>query len=388
MAGLRERVDYIVKHSYFAYQVFNKTLSSLMRIWGLFVKQDQTMVLFSAHTRKYNDSPKVLYEYMIAHPDIYGGYKCVWALDDINTPIPGYAKVIKTDTLRYFYYTLKAKYWITCVNIERGLHYKKSSCRFLNTWHGAPVKHGGNDAGGRKDYDFRAVDYFCYASEFEKEIQKKSLGVREEAMIPTGLPRNDELYRTTAEEIVSIKNRLGIPLNKKVIIYAPTWRDSTNGGVSYDLKPPVNISKWEKALGNDYVLLMRTHQYTNKLLGVEFNDFCRDFCTYPNVNDLLKVSDIMISDYSAIIADYAILERPIICFAYDYEWFKDTRGLYLDYNVDIPSGIIRTEDDVLEYILTMDYEEECEKTQCILKNKLAKYGGHATEMCLDKLFEK
>jgi CDP-glycerol glycerophosphotransferase len=268
------------------------------------------------------------------------------------------------------------------------LHYKKKSCRFLNTWHGAPIKRGGNDCGGRKDFDFRAVDFFCYASDFEKGTEQRSFRVREEAQIPTGLPRNDELYRVTQEEIISIKKKLDLPLDKKVIIYAPTWRDSNDGGVSYEIKPPVDIKKWEASLSEDYVLAMRTHQYTNKLLGIEFDDFCRDFCTYPNVNDLLKVADLMISDYSAIMADYSILERPILCFAYDYEWFRDTRGLYLDYTKEMPSGILRSEDEVLSYIKSMDFEKESIKTKQLLKNKLAQYGGHATETCLDLLFEK
>ena len=388
MTSLRERLDYIVKHSYFAYQVFNKSLSSVMKFWGIFVKQDPNMVLFTAHTRKYNDSPKVLYEYMIAHPDMYSQYKLYWGLDDVTTQIPGNAKIVRTDTLKYFYCTLKAKYWITCVNIERGLHYKKKSCKFLNTWHGAPVKHGGNDCGGRKDYDFSAVDYFCYASEFERDINRHSLGVRDEAFFPCGLPRNDELYRISEEEKVAIRKRLDLPLGKKIILYAPTWRDSKNHGSSYDMRPPIDIAKMESKLGKDYILLMRTHQYTNKLLGLEFNEFCRDFCSYPNVNDLLKVADIMISDYSAIIADYAITERPILCFAYDYEWFRDTRGLYLDYEVDMPSGILRTDDEVVNYILNMDYVSECEKTKNKLKKKLAVYGGDSTERCLEKLFGK
>ena len=96
----------------------------------------------------------------------------------------------------------------------------------------------------------------------------------------------------------------------------------------------------------------------------------------------------MISDYSGIIADFSIFEKPILCFAYDYEQYKETRGLYLDYNVDMPSGILRTEDEVLEYLKNMDYEAECRKTKKMLKEKLETYGGHTTEMCLNKLFEK
>ena len=388
MHGFRAKLDYWLKHNKTFYKVFNVSASSFMRLWGKFLSIDENLVVFSAHSRKYNDSPKALYEYMISHPEKYGKYKCVWALEDPeNAVIPGSAKKIKSDTLEYFKTTLKAKYWITCVNIERSLHYKKKECRFLNTWHGGPVKYGGNDTVGRQDYDFSAVDVFCYASEFEKPIQIRSLGTRAEAMIPCGSPRNDELYRTTQEEVLRIKKKLGLPLDKKLILYAPTWRDSSDGGSSYTMAPPINIRYWEQMLGKDYILLMRTHQYTNKLLGVEFNNFCWDFCSYPVVNDLIKVSDLMISDYSAIIQDFSILEKPILCFAYDFEEFRDSRGLYLDYEKDMPSGILRTEQDVVNYILTMDYDEECKKTTRMIKNKIATYGGNATVTCLNKLFE-
>lgn len=130
------------------------------------------------------------------------------------------------------------------------------------------------------------------------------------------------------------------------------------------------------------------HAYTNTLLGIEFNETLRDYSSYPNVNDLFKVADILISDYSASMADYAILERPVLCFCYDYEQYRDERGLYVDYEHDMPSGILRTEDEVLEYIKNMDYVKECKKTKVMIKEHLIHLGGHATEMCLDKLFEK
>lgn len=128
--------------------------------------------------------------------------------------------------------------------------------------------------------------------------------------------------------------------------------------------------------------------YTNTLLGIEFNDIIRDYSSYPSVNDLFKVADILISDYSASMADYSILRRPILCFAYDYESYRDERGLYVDYEKEMPSGILRTEDDVLHYIKTMNYDEECDKTRKMITDKFMQIGGHATEMCLDKLFEK
>lgn len=389
MHGFRARLDYILKHNYTIYRLFNFTASTMMKFIGLFVKMDDKMVIFSGHTRRYNDSPRAIYEYMLAHPEKYGIYKCVWALEDLEfTEIPGNPLKVKSDTLEYFILTLKAKYWVACVNIERSLHYKKMGCRYLNTWHGTPFKCVGNDAGGRKDYDFDTLDYFCYAGKYEEDIFARAFNVRKEVMIPSGLPRNDELYNVTDDEKTQLKQKLGLPLDKKVIMYAPTWRDSVDNGKSCSLCPPVNVDKWEKELGDEYVVVFRMHAYTNKLMGLEFNDVIRDFSSYPAINDLFKVTDVLISDYSAAIFDYAILERPIISFAYDYEEYRDLRGLYIDMEKDMPNGIYRTEDDVIQHIKTMDYDQECLKTKVMIKDKYLEYGGNATKICVDKLFEK
>ena len=120
---------------------------------------------------------------------------------------------------------------------------------------------------------------------------------------------------------------------------------------------------------------------------MEFDDFCLDYTSYPVINDLFKVADILISDYSACIADYSILERPVICFAYDYDDYKSTRGLYIDFAKDMPNGILDTEDKVTNHILKMDYEKECEKTRDMVKNRFTYLGGHATEMCVEKMFK-
>ena len=268
------------------------------------------------------------------------------------------------------------------------MHYKKTGCRYLNTWHGTPIKHVGNDAEGRKDFDFSNVNLFCYASEYEKNIYIRAFKTREDAMIPTGLPRNDELYTTTTEEILEIKKRLKLPLDKKIILYAPTWRDSTDKGRTCSITPPIDANKWEIELKDNYIVLFRMHAYTNRLLGLEFNNTLRDYSSYPCVNDLFKVADILISDYSASMVDFSILERPILCFAYDYEQYQQERGLYMDYTTEMPSGILRTEDEVLKYIQKMDYEKESIKTKRMIKDKLLHWGGDATRLCVENLFQE
>ena len=386
MNGLRARVDYVLKHNIVINKSFRFLASTGVKAMGLFTPMDEKAVIFSAHSRKYNDSPRAIYEYMITRPE-FKDYKFYWALDDTSVDIPGNAIKIVPDTPEYFRTALKCKYWITCVNIERSLKFKRKNCVYLNTWHGIPIKTVGNGAEGRNDYDFSYIDYFCISGDYEIPIYEKSFNIPASHMIKTGMPRNDVLYTTTDEEIAEIKKRIGLPLDKKLLLYAPTWRDSKDGGKSYSIKPPMDLKKWEERLGKDYILLFRTHPYTNELLGVDFNDFVRNFTNYPNINDLMKIADVLISDYSATIFDYAILERPIISFAYDCDEYGRERGFAMNIRKEMPGGISETEDEVIDRILHLDFEREIKAVKAF-KGKYLTYGGQATIKCLEKVFGK
>lgn len=384
ISGLRARIDYILKHNRIAYQCYKVVMSNVFKIWGLFIPINPKLIVFSGHSRRYNDSPRAIYEKLIRQ-DRFKDYEFVWAVEDpINTIIPGAAKVIKTDTLSYFKYTLKARYWITCVNIERGLKYKKKGCTYLNTWHGVALK-SIDTVDARGNDDFSHVDFMCYESDYQKNVLMKSFNVRNDHLVPSGLPRNDELYNITADEVDDIKKELGLTNDKQIILYAPTWRDSNDGGNSYAIAPPLDIKKWENTLSDRYILLVRIHAYTNRLLGIQFNDFVRDVSEYPSINKLFKISDILISDYSACIADYSILERPIICFAYDYEHYCNTRGVNIDFEKEMPSGVMRSEDQVIDHLLNMDYSKESLNSRKF-KMKYTGIGGNATNICIEKLF--
>jgi len=386
VGNIRKNIDYILKHNLMIQQIYKCVMSLFFRFIGFFVSTDEKLILFNAHGRKYNDSPRAIFEYMISD-ERYQDYKFVWALDEPEKyDIPKCSKV-RMDTIKYFITALKAKYWVTCVNIERGLHFKKKQTVYLNTWHGTPLKLIGNAVSGRKDFDFSNVDIFCYAGKYGSEIYKKDLNVLKNNFLLSGLPRNDKLYHISNEDIACYKRLLNIPKNKKVILYAPTWRDSTDKGKSYSIEPPIDIAYWQKELQDEYVLLLRTHAYTDKLLGIEFNEFIRDFSEYFEINHLLSVADILISDYSATIFDYSILERPIICFGYDYNKYKIDRGFYIDLEKELPNGVLKTEDEVLEWLFSMNYEEECRKTRDF-KIKYIEAGGNATEMCVNALMEK
>ena len=123
----RAKIDYELKHHSRALSLFRLLANTIMRIWGVFVWTDDKMVLFSSLGRRYNDSPKAIYEYMISQPR-FRDYKFVWALEEMDTEIPGNPLKVKADSIRYFMLSLKAHYWITSVNIERSLRYKKKDC--------------------------------------------------------------------------------------------------------------------------------------------------------------------------------------------------------------------------------------------------------------------
>lgn len=384
MKGFRARADYLIKHSRGLQRLYRGLGGLFFRAAGLCTRIDPNLVLLSAHGRGYNDSPRAIYQAMLKDARCKG-FTYVWALED-PAQAPQGCQVVRPDTPAYFRTALRARYWVTCVNIERGLTFKKKGTTYLNTWHGTPLKTIGNAAGSRGDYDFSHIDLFCCAGAYERDIYLRDFKVRPEAILQSGLPRNDQLYRAGAQEIRQARERLGIPQGKRVILYAPTWRDSGDGGASYVVKPPVDMEQWKKALGPDTLVLVRAHAYTNKLLGIRFDEQVRDATAYPEVNDLMLAADVLVSDYSAILFDYAILERPMVCFGYDYEAYKAARGLYLDLDRVLPGGVLRTQAEVLERLTHMDVEAERARTRAF-KNAYLQWGGEATQICLDALLE-
>ncbi len=383
---LKQRLEHVLKHNVVVQTIYRFTMSAVFRCIGLFVRTDPTLVLMNGHGYKYNDSPRAIHRKMV-EMGLDTSYRIVWALRDPSLyDIPGRVEVVKMDTLRYFLTALRAKYWVSCVNIERALHFKKRKTVYMNTWHGAIINLCGNAVGGRRDYHFETIDYFCVNSEAEGELFRRDFNLLPQAIVETGYPRNDELYHVTPERVRELRAALEIPEGKRVILYAPTWRDSEDGGASYTLVPPVDFCRWEKELSQDYVVLLRTHPYTTEALKVTFGPFLRDMTAYPEVNHLLMVADILISDYSSINLDYAILEKPMICFGYDYEAYKAQRGFYYDLETTMPGGVVRDEDTLLHRIHTMDVEQACRATR-VYKQTYMQFGdGHAAEACVHLLF--
>lgn len=381
---MRQRLAYFLKHNLLLQKIYKVCMSLAFRFLGLFVATNQNLVLFSSFMgSKFNDSPKALYDYMCNDP-AYSKYRCVWAFEkpeeypQLNT--------VKIDTLQYFLTALRAKYWVTNTNIERGLSFKKKQTVYLNTWHGIALKKIGNDCPGRNDYNFKTIDYLCVSGDHDERVFHSAFHAQEGCYLRCGMPRNDALWHATAQQKQALCEKLEIPEGKKVILYAPTWRDSVDGGKSYAIKPPIDFAAWKAQLGQEYVVLFRAHHITTKVLDVRFDDFIRDASNYPDVNELMIAADMLITDYSAIAFDYSILGRPILCYAYDYDTYLAERGTYFEIDERYPTKSCRTEQELLTQICQLDYEKESENT-VRFRDEFIRYGGDATEHCVSALFE-
>lgn len=387
MRKFKRWLEHLLKHNTVIQTLYRVVMGTAFRLLGLFIRTDEKLVLFNGHGFRYNDSPRSIYRKMkeLGMFDGEDGYRAVWALRDPEKYDVEGAEKVELDTFRYFKTALRAKYWVSCVNIERGLHFKKKKTVYLNTWHGASINLVGNAVSKRKDFHFEHVNYFCINGEYERELVVRDFNLRPESLLATGYPRNDELYESDAATRDEIKKKLGLDCQRRVLLYAPTWRDSTDGGASHKLAPPIDWKKWKERIGRDWVVLLRTHPYTTELMNVEFDDFVIDYTEYPEINHLLIAADLLVSDYSSTILDYAILEKPLACFGYDYEQYKAERGFYFDLDEVLPGGVVRDEDELLSRIETLDVKKESASVRAF-KNSHMEYGGHATLACINALF--
>ena len=166
-------------------------------------------------------------------------------------------------------------------------------------------------------------------------------------------------------------------------MYAPTYRDKNFGA----MKCPIDFSKWESMLGEKYVVLFRVHPVVSNATNIDSSTgFIYDVSNYLDNVDLMIASDILISDYSGIFFEYAVQDKPMFCFAYDYEEYVRSRSLYFDIRKEIPGGEL-DENTLLEYIKNYDKEDVITKINQFRQKYVTEY-GHATEIVVNTIYDK
>ena len=379
---MKQRLTNFLKYNRIAYGIYFAVMGFCINVLKLFVKTDDKLILFNSYAgRKFDDSPKAIYEVM-RKDKRFSGYKLVWAF---HQPDKYEATTkIKTDGLKYFTTALKARVWVTNSSVERGLNFTGKNTFYFNTWHGTPMKKMGSDIdssntsfGSKGENHF---DIMMSQGRFETEIFSRAFKIPEERFLESGLPRNDILANYTEDYRKNIRAKLGISDDKMVILYAPTFReyekDENNGVV---MAPPLSLDKWKENL-SDSVLLMRAHYEVSKVMNIQENESVRNMTSYSDINDLYIAADVLISDYSSVFFDYSITGKPMLHFTYDYDKYSSKRGMYFDIREYIDGAT--TEDELIEMIKSLDYEKASERTVAF-RDRFINFYGHAADAAVD-----
>lgn len=326
--------------------------------------------------RNYSDSPKYIYEYL--NRTYPGKYKHIWVFNDPDREEPKGVVKVKRFGLKHLYFMARAKFHVNNMRQPKWF-VKRPGQVFLATWHGTPLKklvfdmnevHSANP-NYKKDFylQSRAWDYLVSANHYSTEIFKRAFMFDNE-ILEHGYPRNDLLYAENKEQIADqLKAKLQLPKDKKIVLYAPTWRDDEfyKPG-QYKFKLQLDLEKLKATLGDEYFFLIRTHYFIADKLdfsGVE--DFVYNASQYDDVTELYLLADVLITDYSSVFFDYANLKRPILFFTYDLEKYRDTlRGFYIDLETDVPGPLLKTTDEIIAALANLNetkelYKERIEK---------------------------
>ena len=294
------------------------------------------------------------------------------------------------DTQEYWKLLTSCKYVMTD-NSFPTLYTKQPGQVYLNTWHGTPIKKMGADVGcNNKSFKGKGhwkLDYFTCQGEFEQEIFCRVFNsLSKDKAHVIGLPRNDIYANYNKEYMITLRKKMGIAIDKRVILYAPTFREyDKSSSMEVKVSVPIQIEKWRKELGEDYVLLFRAHYEVAKGLNIKDDDFVREMSSYPQLEDLMIVSDLLISDYSSIFFDYSIMSKPMLAFCYDYERYNAERGMYFDIREWLPNA--ENEDDLLMLIKSGMIEKQVLMTRRFQQKFVTAY-GFATKQSLDVLFNE
>lgn len=353
-------------------------------------------VFFSSYEGKqYSCNPKSIYEAIkIKQED----YCYIWEYNKDN-----YAdlincsktKVVRHNTLSYFYHLLTSKYIITNSGISASIPIKKRQIN-LNTWHGGgaykkvgaviPAEINGSDY---EDLQIAAnqTTYFLSSSRAFTELMVESTLITREKFVEIGMPRNDVFFSANEMRINKDKVRLqyGITNDQRIVLYAPTYRGKIGDVDSLSYEP--HFDKIVKALNKrfdyNWVIFYRAH-YHKQSETLSSNDII-DVTNYPDMQQLLCAADVLITDYSSSIWDYSFTQRPCFLLVPDLMDYQIERGGFYS-PIETWPGIVAQSDD--ELVLKIEEYNEDEYKSKVLNhhiNLMSFENGEATQRTLELL---
>ncbi|MFB8384490.1 bifunctional glycosyltransferase/CDP-glycerol:glycerophosphate glycerophosphotransferase [Streptomyces rubiginosohelvolus] len=320
-------------------------------------------VLFDAFKgTQYSDSPRAVHEEMIRRGvDL----EHLWVVRDDQVDVPPTARPVRMWSPDW-YEALATSRYVIANNHLPDWFTKRPGQIVVQTWHGTPLKRIGHDIESVHFADQR------YLERVEKEVQNWDMLVSPNSfstpilrrafrfpgeMVECGYPRNDILRRPgTERRAAEIRQRIGIPPGKRIIMYAPTWRDDqfyAPGKYKFDFR--IDLDDARARLGDDHVLMVRRHPNVVDPVPGAGDGFVFDVSDYPDMADLSLISDVMITDYSSLMFDFVNTGRPILFFTYDLDHYRDTlRGFYFDFEQSAPGPLLYASPELVSAIRDID----------------------------------
>lgn len=279
-----------------------------------------------------------------------------------------------------------------------GVH-KRPETKIVQLWHGcgafkkfgfstADKLFGGNAREQKRYPMYRNFDLVCVSSPevvwaYEEAMQLKGAG----NIKPVGVSRTDVFFQEDyiAAAVKRVEDAIPAARDKKIILYAPTFRGTVAKAYGPD---QFDYHKLYEALGEEYIILIKHHPLVKKLpeIPLEYRDtFVYDVSRSMEIEDLICASDICISDYSSLIFEYSLFEKPIILFAYDLDVYFDWRGFYYDYFEMAPGPVLISTEEIIDYIVHIDTQFDREKMHAFREKFMCSCDGHSTERILEEV---
>ncbi|UYG93851.1 CDP-glycerol glycerophosphotransferase family protein [Cytobacillus firmus] len=360
---------------------------------------DNRLILFESGVGKqYADSPRNIYEEIVERGL---DYKKVWVINkNIRFNDPGTIKV-KRLSPQYYYYLARAGFWINNQNFPTYIN-KRKGTTYIQTWHGTPLKKMLFDIEniqGRDETYLERVhsatknwDYLISPSKYATNAFRSAFRYNGE-MLEVGYPRNDLFYQSGQQELADrIRKQLKLPADKKIILYAPTFRDNeTKGKNKFQFSLNMDLHQLKKELGNEYILLMRMHVVISNKLSIpdDLKDFVYNVSSYPDIQELYLISDLLMTDYSSVMFDFANTGKPLLFFTYDLEQYKnDIRGFYMDFEEEAPGPFLFNTDDITNAVKNIHLvKEEYKPKYSAFRDKYCPLeDGNASKRVVDRFF--
>lgn len=349
--------------------VFHVLVRIIFTVLELFT--DKHLIIFeSFHGHQYSDNPRAIYEYINANmPE----YQCVWAVKTgyeqpfIDNGVP----YIKRLGVKWLLTMPRARYWVFNTRMPDWMIKGKNNV-FLETWHGTPLKKLGLDI---PDVKIPGTDTDKYRREFIAETSRwnylispnhfssqafmSAFQVKPEQIIETGYPRNDYIMQNgnNAKLVSGLKKSLGITNTQQVLLYAPTWRDDDfqkQGKYNFENHFPFDAVLRDNP---NMIILTRLHYLVADTFDASvYGERVKDVSNYPDIKELYLIADLLVTDYSSVMFDYSVLQRPVILYMYDYEKYREQlRGFYFDPAKKFSKAVCYTTEELTNKINNHEY---------------------------------